>query len=75
MIGRNFAALGSAAKYCNRRQWTPSGPEISGDDQTSDEQIDAFIRDNAESAYHPCGTVRMGAADNPGQWLILNAVS
>jgi len=43
------------------------GPEIQpGDDQTSDDQIDAFIRDNAESAYHPCGTVRMGAADDPG---------
>ena len=43
------------------------GPEIQpGDDQTSDDQIDAFIRDNAESAYHPCGTVRMGAADDLG---------
>ena len=43
------------------------GAEIQpGDDQTSDEQIDAFIRDNAESAYHPCGTVRMGAVDDPG---------
>ncbi len=43
------------------------GPEIQpGDDQTSDDQIDAFIRDHAESAYHPCGTVRMGAADDPG---------
>lgn len=42
------------------------GPEIQpGDDQTSDAQIDAFIRDNAESAYHPCGTVRMGAVDDP----------
>jgi len=43
------------------------GPEIQpGDDQTSDQQIDTFIRDNAESAYHPCGTVRMGAANDPG---------
>jgi len=31
----------------------------------SDEQIDAFIRDHAESAYHPCGTARMGQADDP----------
>ncbi|RJL13356.1 choline dehydrogenase [Paracoccus siganidrum] len=31
----------------------------------SDEQIDAFIRDHAESAYHPCGTARMGAASDP----------
>ena len=36
-----------------------------GDDATSDEAIDAFIRDHAESAYHPCGTVRMGRPDDP----------
>jgi choline dehydrogenase len=27
--------------------------------------IDAFIRDHAESAYHPCGTARMGRRDDP----------
>lgn len=31
----------------------------------SDDQIDAFIRDHAESAYHPCGTARMGRAEDP----------
>lgn len=31
----------------------------------SDAGIDAFIRDHAESAYHPCGTARMGARDDP----------
>ncbi|MEM6487007.1 MAG: choline dehydrogenase [Pseudomonadota bacterium] len=31
-----------------------------------DAGLDDFIRDNVESAYHPCGTVRMGAADDPG---------
>ena len=42
------------------------GPEIQpGDDATSDDAIDAFIREHAESAYHPCGTMRMGAADDP----------
>lgn len=30
-----------------------------------DDEIDAFIREHAESAYHPCGTARMGAADDP----------
>ncbi len=30
-----------------------------------DDAIDAFIRDHAESAYHPCGTARMGRADDP----------
>ncbi|MEO0655213.1 MAG: choline dehydrogenase [Pseudomonadota bacterium] len=31
----------------------------------SDADLDAYIRDHAESAYHPCGTCRMGAADDP----------
>ena len=31
----------------------------------TDDQIDAFIRDHAESAYHPCGTARMGRRDDP----------
>lgn len=32
----------------------------------SDADLDAFIREHAESAYHPCGTARMGRADDPG---------
>ena len=32
---------------------------------TDDEAIDAFIREKVESAYHPCGTCRMGAPDDP----------
>lgn len=31
----------------------------------SDEQLDDFIRQHAESAYHPCGTCRMGSSDDP----------
>jgi choline dehydrogenase len=31
----------------------------------TDDQINAFIRDHAESAYHPCGTARMGAITDP----------
>jgi choline dehydrogenase len=31
----------------------------------SDDQIDDFIRAHAESAYHPCGTARMGRASDP----------
>ena len=31
----------------------------------TDAEIDAFIREHAESAYHPCGTARMGRADDP----------
>ena len=38
---------------------------LPGADATSDERIDAFIREHAESAYHPCGTCKMGAKDDP----------
>ena len=31
----------------------------------SDDEIDAFIREHAESAYHPCGTCKMGRRDDP----------
>jgi choline dehydrogenase len=30
----------------------------------SDDELDAFIREHAESAYHPCGTCRMGRRDD-----------
>ncbi len=37
------------------------GREIQpGDAVQSDDELDAFIRANVESAYHPCGTCRMG---------------
>ena len=35
----------------------------------SDDELDAFVREHAESAYHPCGTCRMGAADDKGAVL------
>ncbi|TKT81194.1 choline dehydrogenase [Aquamicrobium sp. LC103] len=42
------------------------GREISpGAHVQSDEELDDFIRAHAESAYHPCGTCRMGRADDP----------
>ena len=31
----------------------------------SDDELDAFIAEHAESAYHPCGTCKMGRADDP----------
>ncbi|QZN90185.1 choline dehydrogenase [Idiomarina abyssalis] len=41
------------------------GQEIQpGKDIVTDEQIDAFVRDAVESAYHPCGSCRMGAEDD-----------
>ena len=42
------------------------GREIApGEEATSDEALDDFIREHVESAYHPCGTCRMGAPDDP----------
>jgi len=37
-----------------------------GADVQSDDALDGFIREHAESAYHPCGTCRMGRRDDPG---------
>jgi choline dehydrogenase len=31
----------------------------------TDAELDDFIREHVESAYHPCGTVRMGRRDDP----------
>jgi choline dehydrogenase len=42
------------------------GREISpGRHVETDAELDDFIRDHAESAYHPCGTCRMGRVDDP----------
>jgi len=43
-----------------------AGGEIQpGPDVQSDDELDGFVRDHAESAYHPCGTARLGAASDP----------
>jgi len=36
-----------------------------GADVQSDAEIDAFVRAHAESAYHPCGTCKMGSKTDP----------
>ena len=36
-----------------------------GPDVQSDDEIDAFLREHVESAYHPCGTARMGRRSDP----------
>jgi choline dehydrogenase len=42
------------------------GREMSpGADVQTDAQIDEFVRQKAETAYHPSCTCRMGAADDP----------
>ena len=42
------------------------GEELApGKETQSDADIDAFVRAFGESAYHPCGTCKMGVADDP----------
>jgi len=42
------------------------GREIQpGEDAQSDDALDDFIKEHAESAYHPCGTCKMGDPDDP----------
>ncbi len=43
-----------------------AGKEIQpGADVQTDDEIDHFVRHEVESAYHPCGTARMGRRDDP----------
>ena len=43
-----------------------AGKEIQpGSDVQTDDELDDFIREHAESAFHPCGTARMGRVDDP----------
>ena len=48
-----------AFKSFRGREITP-GPDVQ-----SDRALDDYIRQHVESAYHPSGTCRMGAADDP----------
>ena len=36
-----------------------------GEAAQTDAELDAFIAEHVESAYHPCGTCKMGAVDDP----------
>ncbi|HET9067836.1 MAG TPA: GMC oxidoreductase, partial [Amaricoccus sp.] len=43
-----------------------AGDEIQpGRDVRTDDELDAFVRDEVESAFHPCGTARLGRRDDP----------
>jgi choline dehydrogenase len=43
-----------------------AGAEIQpGPAATSDDELDAFVREHVESAFHPCGTARLGRRDDP----------
>lgn len=42
-----------------------AGDEIApGEQCQTDDEIDNFVRDHVESAYHPCGTCKMGAIND-----------
>jgi choline dehydrogenase len=42
------------------------GGEITpGEGVETDEELDAYVRDHVESAYHPCGSCRMGERSDP----------
>ena len=57
-LSREIIAQPAMSTFC--------GHEIQpGDDKTSDADIDAFVSAHAESAYHPCGTMRMGSENDP----------
>ena len=57
-IAREIFAQPAFAPYC--------GAEIQpGAPVQSDDALDDFIRTHAESAYHPCGSCRMGRRDDP----------
>ena len=36
-----------------------------GSDLQKDDELNGFIREHVESAYHPCGTCKMGAVSDP----------
>jgi choline dehydrogenase len=54
-LGREILAQPAFAAFRGRE--ASPGPDLNGP-----LDLDRFIRANAASAYHPCGTVRMGAA-------------
>ena len=52
-VARKILAQPSLAKH--------SGKEVGpGSNKQSDEELDEYIRSKAETAYHPCGTCKMG---------------
>jgi choline dehydrogenase len=52
-VARKILSQPSLAKY--------SGKEIGpGKEMNSDDDLNDYIKSNAETAYHPCGTLKMG---------------
>ncbi len=57
-LTRELFAQPAMARYAGDELQPGSGIQ-------DDAALDAFIRGHVESAYHPCGTCRMGSADDP----------
>ena len=57
-LTREIFAQDAFAPYVKHEIQPGSGCE-------TDDEIDAFIREHAESAYHPCGTAKLGSRDDP----------
>ena len=55
-VARKILSQNSLVKYSKRE----IGP---GSNLQNDEQLNDYIRSNAETAYHPCGTCKMGTDD------------
>ena len=55
-VARKILAQPSLAKH--------SGKEVGpGTEAQSDDELNEYIRSKAETAYHPCGTCKMGVDD------------
>lgn len=57
-LTREIFAQDAFSPYCGR-ELQP------GDAAQDDAALDAYVREHVESAYHPCGTCKMGSADDP----------
>ena len=55
--------------YLNLLLTKHAGKEVGpGSDKQSDDELNEYIKSNAETAYHPCGTCKMGVSM---KWLLL----
>jgi len=57
-LGREILAQPAFAPYRKRE-------DAPGDRCRTDAELEAFIRQDVSSSFHPCGTARMGKADDP----------
>ena len=60
----DWVDMRNAIEVARRVMLQPSMADIAGDEilPGADANIDDYIRDHVESAYHPCGTCKMGSS-------------